>query len=295
MSTLVPPAPVTVGVDGAAASHVAAQMAVRLAQQRGASVRLVHAWACPVMHGSYAGALVVRGDVVADAVVHDVLDGLDVPAGVPVHTQIEHLPAVALLERLSDVSCLIVVGRHEDRLARVATGDVAVALSSRARCPVLSVPEQWRRRSTGPRRVVVAVDTTHDSSAALALAFAEATTRGAGLVAVHAIAPTEDAHAQGAGRRQVARILKPWRAAFPGVDVEVYTDLAHPAPMLQSASRWADLLVVERPTRQTRRPRLGSVLHHVVANSKCPVIVVPAPLAAVLPSAAPAATVPVLA
>jgi len=68
--------------------------------------------------------------------------------------------------------------------------------------------------------------------------------------------------------------LRPLMAAHPGVTVQMTVDEGHPAPVLVTASKGADLLVVgSRGHGEFAGMLIGSVSEHCVTNAHCPVLV----------------------
>ena len=69
-------------------------------------------------------------------------------------------------------------------------------------------------------------------------------------------------------------VLKPVRAAHPGISIDPSVIEGHPAPLLVKASSGADLLVVgSRGHGEFAGMLLGSVSEHCVTNAHCPVLV----------------------
>jgi nucleotide-binding universal stress UspA family protein len=145
--------------------------------------------------------------------------------------------------------------------------------------------------------IVVGVDGSDSSRAALAWALAEARLRGSSVRAVHAwMLP-----AMGAGEapwalippgsyvdvnteeienathealdREIAEVQGP-----PGVAIEPFVAEGPAADVIVEASSDADLIVVGTRGRGAIATLvLGSTSQHVIHNAKCPVVVVPAP------------------
>jgi nucleotide-binding universal stress UspA family protein len=94
-------------------------------------------------------------------------------------------PVVDQLVEAADAADHIVLQhRQQGRLRRVLTGSVASGVASRAKVPVVSVPELWSQDEAW--RVLVAVDGVRGNEGLLRKAFEEASTRNATLVALHA-------------------------------------------------------------------------------------------------------------
>jgi nucleotide-binding universal stress UspA family protein len=127
----------------------------------------------------------------------------------------------------------------------------------------------------------------------LAEAFSLAETRGARLRVLHAwqlpggyddmIAHHAVNDWDARARDELERAVAPWRAAHPGVDVEVRTVHDQPAHALVRASAEVDELVIVRKAHGMSHGvpaalHLGSTARAVMAHAHCPVRVVPADL-----------------
>ena len=137
-------------------------------------------------------------------------------------------------------------------------------------------------------RIVVGVDASECSRAALAWALEEARLRRAGVVAVHAwtvptVSTTHEAlhliDIDFAPFREAAQELLEAAIAevAAGTDVELTTLVTEgpPAPALMAAARDADLLVVgSRGLGGFKELLLGSVSHQVAHHAPCPVVIV---------------------
>jgi nucleotide-binding universal stress UspA family protein len=129
-------------------------------------------------------------------------------------------------------------------------------------------------------RIIVGVDGSPTSSAALRWAVAYAASSGAAVEAWHAwhVAyrgdggpPPDELAAESAARTALESAVA---AAALDVPIRQVLVRAVPASALLDAARNADLLVVGASA--TARPRLGAVSAQVVAAAGCPVVVVPA-------------------
>jgi nucleotide-binding universal stress UspA family protein len=162
-----------------------------------------------------------------------------------------------------------------------------------ATCPVVVV-HQLVEDVRSPAHVVVGVDGSDESRAALAVALDEASRLGADVTAVTAYAPadywtdlttvvmpeTEQIRSEidRQSRRLVDEVLadrpEP-RDALPTVRTEVH--VGSPAGVLVEQARAAELLVVgSRGRGAFRGLLLGSVALHCAMRAPCPVMVVPA-------------------
>lgn len=148
--------------------------------------------------------------------------------------------------------------------------------------------------------IVVGVDGSDASGAALRWAAEEARLRSAPLVAVHAwsfvpaqpigdpgvlVVPAGDIAGQLDAESAAARAVLMEAAAValgddPGLEVEQRLVEGDPGDALVTASESAELVVVGSHGRSgLRAALLGSVSRHVTSHAACPVVVVKAPAA----------------
>jgi nucleotide-binding universal stress UspA family protein len=138
--------------------------------------------------------------------------------------------------------------------------------------------------------IVVGVDGSAASLAALRWAAAEARLRDARLNVVHAwdrhppreaISADDWAIAADAAEGLADAIVARALGEAPDVEVETTAVFGPAGPVLTDASDAADLLVVgSRGLGGFRGLLLGSVGHHVAQHARCPVVVVHEPLVA---------------
>ena len=281
---------VVVGVDGSAHARKAAEWAAAEAASRHAPLRLVYAYQLPV--AGYAGYSMAPSDLgrvmraEGRRMLSEVADDLRTRhPGLDVHTRLFQGDAVVALRRASETARLTVVGsRGQGRVAGTLLGSVALAITAHGSAPVAVIPVDgpgWT--PTGP--VVVGVDGSPTSEAAINFAFEEAAVRGAPLVsrarldrpAADAVRRIAHRHRTIGGERTAAarRAAGPWRDKFP--DVEVISVVAHgkPTPALLDHGRQAQLLVVgSRGRGGFAGMLLGSTSHSLITHALCPVVVV---------------------
>ncbi|GGQ19953.1 universal stress protein [Streptomyces roseolilacinus] len=201
--------------------------------------------------------------------------------GVPVTTELlDGVPASVLCREAAHARLVVLgsrwLGRWEEAFG---TGSVVMPVSARARCPVVVVREPEHTSEDEPF-LVVGVDGSEESSAAVAFAFAEARLRGVAVRAVRVrprpLAGLGDAPGEEEQERVPAGFLEPWLRKYPELDVTRGVLRGHPVERLSRASARALAVVVGRRGRGGRAgTRLGSVAHGLLRRAECPVIVVP--------------------
>ena len=175
-----------VGVDGSASALAAVSWAAAECARHHVPLRLVHGFMLPT--SDYPEILVTSAELL-HAIEQQVRDWLTeataaaratAPDG-EVTTEILCCGAAGLLIEESRKARLVVVGsRGLGTVTGLLVGSTAVAVTAHAHSPVVVV----RGTETEHGPVVVGVDGSPTSEAALAFAFDEASTRGAVLVAV---------------------------------------------------------------------------------------------------------------
>jgi nucleotide-binding universal stress UspA family protein len=278
---------VLVGYDGTRESDHAVRWAAEEARLRRADLIVCHCWRWPhpISHADYDLEQTVKrmGQHVLERGVNLAREAA--PA-VHVRPRLMDGPAYAALLHESHGAELIVIGSHENRT--LAIGSTALQVPARAHQPVLvvrpAVPANGRAGRGG--RVVVGVDGSPASSAALAFGFEEATLRGWRLEAVHggwdpgAVAGSELAlfadkeELKRSSGAMLQRAVTPWRDKYPRVDVETTLVLEGPRSALLDASKRADLLVVgDRGTGTVSPLLLGATSTAVLQHASCSVAV----------------------
>jgi nucleotide-binding universal stress UspA family protein len=133
-------------------------------------------------------------------------------------------------------------------------------------------------------RIVVGLDGSKSSIAALEWAASQAELTGAGLEVLMtwewptsygmALAVPSEYDPTHESEKLLDDLLKPIREVHPSLSIESTVVEGHPAPVLVEASHGADLLVVgSRGHGEFAGMLLGSVSEHCVTNAHCPVLV----------------------
>lgn len=277
---------ITVGVDGSAPSMAAVRWAATEADRRHATLRIVHGHFI-TMPRLPSGFLVEARAAAQHCLRDGVKHALEAYPELDVEPVLELKPGVDLLADESTKSDMVVVGvRGRGGFAELVVGSTAVALTARAHCPVVVV--RGEETTGGP--VVVGVDGSPESEAALAFAYDMATRRNAELVAVHVWSdvisvwggsvpiPDLDWDTVATDERIVlSERLAGWRERYPDTAVRQVVHENRPAQRLIQEAQGAQLLVVGSLGRGAlANALLGSVSHAVLHHAPCPVAIVKA-------------------
>ncbi len=216
--------PIVVGVDGSRSSICAARWAAETAARHNAPLVLLSAVTIPVTAYDRIGLTqsffdqqeleVTRRLDEAAGILHDAAgDG-----ELSVSTELATIPPVpALIDRSKNARMVVCGSRGLGEVTGGVLGSVTSALTHHAHSPV-AVIREWPR-PTDPRAmgtVVVGVDGSAHSEPAIAVAFEEASLRGADLVVVHAWSGCGQPR-PGRLRQHAARLHQHRPAAFGSV------------------------------------------------------------------------------
>ncbi len=189
-----------------------------------------------------------------------------------------------VLRQLSQQAHMMVLGRRGLGGVRgLLLGSVSADVSAHAECPVVVVPES--PRTTGP--VVVGVDGSPISAAAVTEAFRAASFLGTGLTAVHTYLDypgvssfdlVEHGRQQllDEARENLGSQLAGGLEDYPDVPVERIVTMQPPAEQILEAAQDAQLVVLgSRGRGGFRSLLLGSTSRAVLQVAQCAVMVVP--------------------
>jgi nucleotide-binding universal stress UspA family protein len=202
--------------------------------------------------------------------------GLDVSV-----TLVDGIPGRVLGQSTQNARMLVLGSRHLSRTAEFfSAGSLVVPVTAQACCPVVVVGDA-EHVTQDPPYLVVGVDGSESSKAALALALDEADLRGAELRALSVWQPPvlpfhdEEAALQ-AQRRLLSETTAGWSQKYPDVALTHEVPVGHPVDELAQAAEHALALVVGRRGRGGYTGmRIGSVVHGLLHRAHCPVITVP--------------------
>jgi nucleotide-binding universal stress UspA family protein len=277
---------IVVGVDGSVDSQHALHWAIQEARARQLDVDVVHAWSpplsiYPVDLAVDAAAYRAAGSDVLARVLTGV-DDLGADGNITGHLA-EDSAASALIAASAGAELLVVGSRGRGGFTGLLLGSVSRTCLHLASVPTVVVPPNWQERTT--RSVLVGVDGSDPSRAALAWALTEAAAHEARLriVNVYDLAPyistmgtavSPDSELIDKSSRALLDEMTA-DARNSGVEIEVIATSGPTAKTLLEVSSGEDLLVVgSRGLGGFRRLLLGSVSEHCVYRSSCPVAVV---------------------
>jgi nucleotide-binding universal stress UspA family protein len=294
MDTSVVHGSIAVGVDGSQSAAAALDWAIRHAGVENRTLTVVHACGLP-------GAMQDFEDVVANerglrSVGRSILrEAVEAARRANPTIGVESLLAMGhaetVLVEASESADLVVVGaRGRGSVASALLGSVSAAVARESMCPVVIVrdfaepPDEYDEHP-----VVVGVDGTAVSTAAVEFAFRMASERGAPLTLLHATwdlreqaSPVLDlrTYAEKVNltedeERLVSETVAGLCEKFPDVAVTETYLRGQPVRRLVEASRDASLVVVgTRGRRLFATTLLGSVSRGVAERAYCPVAVV---------------------
>ncbi|MBN9099825.1 MULTISPECIES: universal stress protein [unclassified Pseudonocardia] len=285
---------VVAAVDGSPSATRAALWAADLAARRHHPLRLVHA--DDAYSFGYAGGLAppqsyfdemaaAGAQVLRDA--EDVVRRAHPDLDVTVDLQTAG-PVPTLIEQSNDALLLVLGARGLGGFRALLAGSTAVAMVAYGRCPVAVVRGATAGdapRTEGP--VVVGVDGSPTSDAAIGTAFDEASWRGAELVAVHSWLEyaTDQMLDRGldpgwgqveqAETELLAQRLAGWQEKYPDVVVRRVVTRGRPVERLLEQADRAQLLVVgSRGHGGFAGMLVGSTSQALIHHATCPLLVV---------------------
>jgi nucleotide-binding universal stress UspA family protein len=288
---------IVVGVDGSTSALHAALWAADVAARRGHPLRLmfasnVSAYALGGMAGmappqSFFDAIEASGT----QVLVDVETAIrNVHPDLPISTDLQTTASatLTLIEQSDDALLLVLGSRGTGGFRGALVGSTAVSLVAHARCPVAiirGIETDTVPPADGP--IVVGVDGSAVSDAAIATAFDEASWRGAELVAVHSWLeyisdPALDRwfgadweQAKQTENELLAERLAGWQEKYPDVVVRRIVSQGRPAECLLEQAVGAQLMVVgSRGRGGFNGMLLGSTSQALIYHATCPVLVV---------------------
>jgi nucleotide-binding universal stress UspA family protein len=282
---------IVVGVDGSDESQRALDWAANEAALRGCRLRVVQViqpW--PITPSVLAPIPLIETDELAEAVRHFIGSMVKRARATAPSVKVDGLvltgsPSGELLHAATGAVMLVVGSKGHGAVGGVLLGSVSTSVAVHATVPVV-VTRLGPTRPTG--RIIVGVDGSPASAAAVDFSIREASQRGASVTAIHVstgpfplLATTSEPEVIHRGdvdpeeAAAVAETLAGYEEECPDVSVERIFMVGHPVPALIKASHGADLLVVGSRGHGAFTGRLlGSVSLGVLHLASGPVAVV---------------------
>ncbi|WP_156685593.1 universal stress protein [Mycobacterium sp. Marseille-P9652] len=277
---------VVVGVDGSAASDAAVRWAAHEAVLRKVPLTLVIATSTPSRAAASTPSELREDEeppshAILDNAVKIAEDTNKDGGQAEINRQLLHSAPVPTLVDMSNDADMVVVGaRGLGAVQSLLLGSVSTALIHHAYCPVAVIHSGAFLPSH--ESVLLGIDGSPASDLATAIAFEEASLRGARLVALHAWRDSDIAHIpsleesaqRSAAEETLAERLAGWRERYPEVEVTRIVEYDRPATRLLEHSKLAQLVVVgSRGRGGFAGMLLGSVSTAVAQAAGTPVIV----------------------
>ena len=285
--------PIVVGYSGTDASLPAVKWAAGEAMSTQRPLRVVMAWGMPTFGISPVSEAAdldrSHAELVLNAAVLTLraeMVGLEVEGEL-----VRGKPAQGLLDRSMDAALVVVGNRARTGLSRLVLGSVSTAVVTHAHVPVVLVREDagkdgdiWRQG-----QVVVGVDGSAGSEAAVSYAMEASLRRGMKVVAVHIVdervlaltgsggplGTGQATAAQQAQMRELSPALMEARKEYPAVTVNEVVEAGNASDVIVAAGAGAALTVVgSRGHGGFKGILLGSVSRAVIEHVESPVAVI---------------------
>jgi len=284
---------VVIGMDRSDLGRAAVEYAAEMASRRNAPLRLVHALA----PANWAVRPGVGWDsdiktMMSRSAQHMIDDTVEVLGVVYPALEVSYLlewgdPVDMLLDQSRAAHTVVLGSRGAGGFADLVVGSTTLHVAAHASCPVIAVPDP-SDEGVSCHGVIVGVDGSEVSQAAIGYAFEAAAEMGQKLTAIWA---WMDPTGTGVGRMMpgtfdsnevvkgeqaaLSESMSGWADKYAGVEVDQKVVLGHPVPALVAGSTEARLLVVGCRGRGALRSLvLGSVSHGVLHHAAGPVAVV---------------------
>jgi nucleotide-binding universal stress UspA family protein len=280
---------IVVGVDGSPASDVAVRWAAREAMMRLVPIKLINVVAPTLVSSAMApNHTITQGEEnQARQILNQarrIVEELAAEKGPDIQTERQYAGVVPTLVDASNDAQMVVLGSSRRASGRGMLGSVSAGLLHHANCPVAVVPDpESTQHGSRDAPVLVGIDGSTASEGAAALAFDEASRRGAPLMALQAwsdvgvlpILGMDWRTYRDKGAELLGERLAGWQERYP--DVHVHRRLVCDVPdrWLVDESKNAQLVVLGSGGRGGYAGmHLGSVTSAVVRSARVPVIVV---------------------
>lgn len=282
---------IVVGIDGSEPAERAARWAVQEAQTHGRGVTLAYAILPPVTSAAFGPSLPVAMDAIdaiREGAEHELSRIAATLAFPDLRTIVVMASSSGLLLEASQTAAMVVVGsRGLGGFRDLLLGSTGTQVATHSMCPcvvIRGMPE------VDARRIVVGIDESPGSEAALAFAFDEASRHSWTLTVMHAFEiPSYDylvlpdpyqlvssVEVTSEETRLVSEALAGFSSTYPDVNVERRVVRGPTTQALLDASENAAMLVVgTRGRGLIVGGILGSTSHGVLHHSRIPVAVIP--------------------
>jgi nucleotide-binding universal stress UspA family protein len=264
---------IVVGVDGSAASWDALYWAVREAHrwQADLHVVIVKTGSGPPTQGTSDSRLTQM-----------VVDARRLDPSVGIHGHVISGGIVAALREASNRCRMLVLGnRGTGGFGRLTLGSTSQQVAVHATVPVVVVRG---RHGSEESPIVIGVDGSAGSEAALAAGLDEARLRGCGVIAAFAYGRAEHPwlstdggidpgllHSSAYAALDAA--VLPWQDKFPRVSIESVATGEQPLPVLMRLSSHAQLVVVGAHGHDDSTGLVGAVPMKLMHRAHCPVMI----------------------
>ncbi len=284
--------PVVVGVDGSECDEPAIRWATKEASMRRLPLRVVNVLDPPVMARpldiDLADRILTYGREHARQIVDDGAARARslAPDAEVIPTVVTGQVVPALLAESADARLVVLGSGRRFDATRIRLGSVAAHVSAHATCPVIvarSPVTGELATALGRGGIVVGVDGSAISEAAIAFAFEEASWRALGLTVIRAWQMSRmpvtfdvaEATREAAEERVLAEALAGWSEKYPDVQVMPRLVRDHPARALMEEAMGAVLLVVGSHGRgRFAEMVLGSVSQVVLRHASTSIAIV---------------------
>lgn len=283
---------IVVGMDGSEPARRAALWAAREAQSRGRGVTLVHSVLPPSAGSAFGPGFPIGLDVMDDVKAAVETELQELAATLPAADVLTHVeigtPSGVLLAASETAEMLVLGSRGHGGFRGLLLGSVGAQVTAHAECPVVVIRDTPDAEASS---IVVGIDGSQASEAAIAFTFDMASRHGWSVIAVHAWdVPAYDLLVVPDGPipipladvaddeiRLAAEVLSGFQNDYPDVRVEQRLVRSAPVDALLEAAEGAAMIAVgTRGHGQVVGALLGSVSHGVLHKSHIPVVVVPA-------------------
>jgi nucleotide-binding universal stress UspA family protein len=290
MTTLANHQSIVVGVDGSHAALAAARWAGDVAARQHAPLVLISV--VPAADYRLTAAAMVEADILpalrgaAKRKVAEVVAAVrrDHPELKIAESVVNGSPARELITASSSARLLVVAATADDQFTTLLLGSIALRVANKATCPVVVWRGDFDRPLPDRRPVLVGVDGSPGSEAAVGQAFEIASLLGVGVLALHAWndpdllqwTPVPDAWEILAQQEEelLSERLAGWCEKFPDVSV---TRLVRKSPTAKALlERAADVQLIATGSHGHNRLTgmlVGSTSQNLLHHAPCPTLV----------------------